>query len=207
MFFKQAKYSSFTRKLHRWGFMRHFRGDESGAFYHEHFRKGDLDLAEKMVCLKADPPRAPKRSSPKRKTKSTTPDLPSPVPRTNTPSMMNPSIPMVRSMLEAREGFNLNVAIEIEVARRMKERQAALSRQALVFQMQQQQLQALQEERFMAISQQPQSSLWSGFSQQAQALRPAVPPPLGLQKFNMNLKFDSHMRSLPSINNPGAKTA
>jgi HSF-type DNA-binding len=46
--FKSAKYSSFTRKLHRWGFMRHYRGgklylgfstirDAEGAIYSSHF--------------------------------------------------------------------------------------------------------------------------------------------------------------------------
>lgn len=56
--FKQAKYSSFTRKLHRWGFMRHYRGPEAGAFFHKNFRRGRLDLVEKMTCAK--PGAAPK---------------------------------------------------------------------------------------------------------------------------------------------------
>ncbi|CAB9523399.1 stress transcription factor B-2a [Seminavis robusta] len=53
--FKTAKYSSFTRKLHRWGFMRHYRGDEAGAFYHKDFQRGRLDLVEEMTCHKAEP--------------------------------------------------------------------------------------------------------------------------------------------------------
>jgi HSF-type DNA-binding len=48
--FKSAKYSSFTRKLHRWGFVRHFQGGEAGAFFHDNFQKGRLDLAEAMTC-------------------------------------------------------------------------------------------------------------------------------------------------------------
>lgn len=52
--FKQAKHSSFTRKLHRWGFMRHYRGDEAGAFFHKDFQAGRLDLAEKMSCYTAN---------------------------------------------------------------------------------------------------------------------------------------------------------
>ena len=66
--FKSAKYSSFTRKLHRWGFMRHYRGDESGAFYHKDFQRERLDLVEQMSCLKSEPPKAPlamKASQPK----------------------------------------------------------------------------------------------------------------------------------------------
>eukprot|EP00542_Grammatophora_oceanica_P015012 CAMPEP_0194036962 /NCGR_PEP_ID=MMETSP0009_2-20130614/9337_1 /TAXON_ID=210454 /ORGANISM="Grammatophora oceanica, Strain CCMP 410" /LENGTH=398 /DNA_ID=CAMNT_0038678937 /DNA_START=154 /DNA_END=1350 /DNA_ORIENTATION=- len=50
--FKQAKYSSFTRKLHRWGFQRHLRGEEAGAFFHKYFQRGRLDLVEKMTCYK-----------------------------------------------------------------------------------------------------------------------------------------------------------
>ena len=50
--FKSAKYASFTRKLHRWGFLRHYRGEEAGAFYHEHFQRDSPDLVEKMTCYK-----------------------------------------------------------------------------------------------------------------------------------------------------------
>jgi HSF-type DNA-binding len=56
--FKQAKYSSFTRKLHRWGFQRHLRGEEAGAFFHKLFQRGRLDLVEKMTCYKSDMDRA-----------------------------------------------------------------------------------------------------------------------------------------------------
>mmetsp|Transcript_26295 Transcript_26295/g.73446 ORF Transcript_26295/g.73446 Transcript_26295/m.73446 type:complete len:428 (+) Transcript_26295:807-2090(+) len=56
--FKSAKYSSFTRKLHRWGFMRHYRGEEAGAFYHKDFQKDNLDLVEKMTCHKGEPSKA-----------------------------------------------------------------------------------------------------------------------------------------------------
>eukprot|EP00529_Nitzschia_sp_RCC80_P020810 CAMPEP_0113473170 /NCGR_PEP_ID=MMETSP0014_2-20120614/17903_1 /TAXON_ID=2857 /ORGANISM="Nitzschia sp." /LENGTH=396 /DNA_ID=CAMNT_0000365923 /DNA_START=532 /DNA_END=1722 /DNA_ORIENTATION=+ /assembly_acc=CAM_ASM_000159 len=53
--FKSAKFSSFTRKLHRWGFMRHYRGEEAGAYYHDEFQRGRLDMVEKMSCHKAPP--------------------------------------------------------------------------------------------------------------------------------------------------------
>jgi hypothetical protein len=33
--FKQSKYTSFTRKLNRWGFTRVTRGPETGAYYHK----------------------------------------------------------------------------------------------------------------------------------------------------------------------------
>jgi hypothetical protein len=51
--FKSAKFSSFTRKLHRWGFMRHYRGEEAGAYYHDEFQRGRLDMVEKMSCHRA----------------------------------------------------------------------------------------------------------------------------------------------------------
>lgn len=57
-YFKTAKYSSFTRKLHRWGFMRHYRGEEAGAFYHRDFQRGNLDLVEEMTCYKSEPPKS-----------------------------------------------------------------------------------------------------------------------------------------------------
>jgi hypothetical protein len=74
--FKTAKYSSFTRKLHRWGFMRHYRGEEAGAFYHKDFQRGRLDLVEQMTCHKADPP---KTTAPVRKAATELKAAPKPV--------------------------------------------------------------------------------------------------------------------------------
>jgi hypothetical protein len=48
--FKQAKFSSFTRKLHRWGFQRHLRGPHAGAFYHKDFQRGRPELVDNMKC-------------------------------------------------------------------------------------------------------------------------------------------------------------
>lgn len=45
--FKSAKYSSFTRKLSRWGFIRCDEG--TGEFRHPKFQKGRIDLVEKMA--------------------------------------------------------------------------------------------------------------------------------------------------------------
>uniref|UniRef100_A0A7S2MZV7 HSF-type DNA-binding domain-containing protein n=1 Tax=Helicotheca tamesis TaxID=374047 RepID=A0A7S2MZV7_9STRA len=47
-FFKRAKYSSFTRKLHRWGFQRRLRGEEAGSYYHKLFQRDDEELCLKM---------------------------------------------------------------------------------------------------------------------------------------------------------------
>jgi hypothetical protein len=45
--FKSAQYASFTRKLTRWGFIRSEEG--TGEFHHPQFRKGRMDLVEKMA--------------------------------------------------------------------------------------------------------------------------------------------------------------
>eukprot|EP00547_Thalassionema_nitzschioides_P001140 CAMPEP_0194213276 /NCGR_PEP_ID=MMETSP0156-20130528/13702_1 /TAXON_ID=33649 /ORGANISM="Thalassionema nitzschioides, Strain L26-B" /LENGTH=299 /DNA_ID=CAMNT_0038941267 /DNA_START=271 /DNA_END=1170 /DNA_ORIENTATION=- len=49
-YFKQSKYSSFTRKLNRWGFVRVNRGPELGAYYHKFFQRGNLRLCFQMSC-------------------------------------------------------------------------------------------------------------------------------------------------------------
>ena len=49
-FQKAAKYSSFTRKLNRWGFVRVTRGPETGAYYHQLFRRNERRLVLQMTC-------------------------------------------------------------------------------------------------------------------------------------------------------------
>ena len=49
-YFKQSKFTSFTRKLNRWGFTRISRGLETGAYYHPGFKKGNLRLCLQMTC-------------------------------------------------------------------------------------------------------------------------------------------------------------
>lgn len=44
------KYTSFTRKLNRWGFTRVTRGPETGAYYHKYFQRGDTRLCMQMSC-------------------------------------------------------------------------------------------------------------------------------------------------------------
>eukprot|EP00934_Nitzschia_sp_Nitz4_P007388 Nitzschia sp. Nitz4//scaffold35_size145790//135274//136217//NITZ4_003059-RA/size145790-augustus-gene-0.126-mRNA-1//1//CDS//3329549211//7378//frame0 len=127
--FKSAKFSSFTRKLHRWGFMRHYRGEESGAFYHKDFQKDRMDLVEQMTC-KAEPSKsvaaiAKKPVAPKTTIQGSQPGpLPQPAPLGSDLSQLQapPQASVVASHLDA--------AIEAEVTRRLQERisQAALSR-------------------------------------------------------------------------------
>jgi hypothetical protein len=47
------KYPSFTRKLNRWGFRQISRGADSGAFYHDLFRRDEPDACLGMVCQKS----------------------------------------------------------------------------------------------------------------------------------------------------------
>mmetsp|Transcript_7914 Transcript_7914/g.10065 ORF Transcript_7914/g.10065 Transcript_7914/m.10065 type:complete len:529 (+) Transcript_7914:121-1707(+) len=48
--FKEVKYTSFTRKLHRWGFVKILRGNELSTYCHKNFRKDDYCQCERMRC-------------------------------------------------------------------------------------------------------------------------------------------------------------
>lgn len=48
--FKECKYASFVRKLHRWGFVRLTSGTGTDCFHHPFFQKGRKDLAAKINC-------------------------------------------------------------------------------------------------------------------------------------------------------------
>lgn len=50
--FKQSKFTSFTRKLNRWGFQRVRKGPEAGAYYHKYFKRGQPRLSMQMCCQK-----------------------------------------------------------------------------------------------------------------------------------------------------------
>eukprot|EP00579_Thalassiosira_antarctica_P029238 CAMPEP_0202003612 /NCGR_PEP_ID=MMETSP0905-20130828/9147_1 /ASSEMBLY_ACC=CAM_ASM_000554 /TAXON_ID=420261 /ORGANISM="Thalassiosira antarctica, Strain CCMP982" /LENGTH=850 /DNA_ID=CAMNT_0048560781 /DNA_START=93 /DNA_END=2645 /DNA_ORIENTATION=+ len=49
-YFKHSKFTSFTRKLNRWGFSRVGRGPEMGAYYHKFFQRGNYLLCMQMHC-------------------------------------------------------------------------------------------------------------------------------------------------------------
>lgn len=141
--FKSAKYSSFTRKLHRWGFMRHYRGEESGAFYHDDFQRDRLDLVEKMTCKSEQPPKAvaaitkaPAAKKLFHKAVSAAPRSEVGLQQTVVPRSLHTAVPEapVQAPLNAPPATivasQLDAAIEAEVNRRLEERlqQAALSR-------------------------------------------------------------------------------
>lgn len=50
LYFKHSKFTSFTRKLNRWGFVRVARGPETGSYYHRFFQRGNYLLCMKMQC-------------------------------------------------------------------------------------------------------------------------------------------------------------
>ena len=169
-YFKTSKYSSFTRKLHRWGFVRHYRGEDVGAYHHKYFQKGEFELAEKMSCYKQEPP---KPSTSLSVSKSTAPEPASLSPHfaplggraagarlpsaSAMPALTHSSSAVQRPAALDSHGLSanalsaqiqslsmishsatapatdLNVAIELEVARRVRESidAAVLRRQAL----------------------------------------------------------------------------
>lgn len=49
-YFKQSKFTSFTRKLNRWGFTRITRGPETGSYYHKFFLRDQPRLCLQMSC-------------------------------------------------------------------------------------------------------------------------------------------------------------
>jgi hypothetical protein len=167
--FKSAKYSSFTRKLHRWGFIRHYRGEEAGAFHHKFFQKDRLELVEKMTCFKeGDKPEAPPKKEEKIESLAPRPtqvareslleDILSPLPSRFLSSMsawpLNPSIQQNRLISAPSD---LNAAIEMEVSRRLKERvsAAAMSREALaMMQHQMKPPSVYTDQRYLALLQQ-----------------------------------------------------
>lgn len=50
VYFKHSKFTSFTRKLNRWGFTRVPRGPETGSYYHKYFQRGNHHLCMQMHC-------------------------------------------------------------------------------------------------------------------------------------------------------------
>jgi len=47
-YFKAAKFTSFTRKLNRWGFTRVTRGTEMGSYFHKFFQRSDPRMCMQM---------------------------------------------------------------------------------------------------------------------------------------------------------------
>lgn len=56
--FKECKYASFVRKLHRWGFVRLTSGTGTDCFHHPLFQRNRTDLCSRIVCTPRDPAKA-----------------------------------------------------------------------------------------------------------------------------------------------------
>eukprot|EP00549_Striatella_unipunctata_P000710 CAMPEP_0118677482 /NCGR_PEP_ID=MMETSP0800-20121206/2652_1 /TAXON_ID=210618 ORGANISM="Striatella unipunctata, Strain CCMP2910" /NCGR_SAMPLE_ID=MMETSP0800 /ASSEMBLY_ACC=CAM_ASM_000638 /LENGTH=531 /DNA_ID=CAMNT_0006573161 /DNA_START=55 /DNA_END=1650 /DNA_ORIENTATION=+ len=67
-YFKPSKFASFARKLHRWGFVRIMRGMDTGAYYHNLFKRDQPELCSTFGCQE---PEAGKEGSDNVKTKNT----------------------------------------------------------------------------------------------------------------------------------------
>lgn len=59
MYFKEAKFSSFNRRLKRWNFCIQRHGHKMSSYFHPHFIRGDL-----KSILKISPSNVPKKNSP-----------------------------------------------------------------------------------------------------------------------------------------------
>lgn len=94
MYFKHSKFTSFTRKLNRWGFTRVTRGPESGAYYHKCFQRGQYSLCMQMHCQSKVTP----------KDSSTTKGSPALF------SMKSPGVSSAMSSLQLDESTSTNVA-------------------------------------------------------------------------------------------------
>lgn len=221
--FKSAKYASFTRKLHRWGFMRHYRGEEAGAFYHHLFQKDRLDLVEQMTCHKEQLASQHARKIPKvaevapRPMAQQQPQQPAP--------LGDEMMAKLRSQLsmsglqqpppQVGAAQRLNAAIELEVARRIQERinAAAVSRQtlALVNQLKQQQHQHQQQQQQLPVQAQTLSyALQAQLLQQQQLamMQKGLKNPLGLgDLLSSPMEGTMGLEQLPSVNVPSARTA
>lgn len=230
--FKSAKFSSFTRKLHRWGFMRHYRGEDSGAFYHDDFQKDRLDLVEQMTCHKLEPQKAPEVKKPQAAAPNA-PDvaaaalpskpaqrlvvpgassLPRPQPQEIAVRLHRQQQPLKlpvpefqqQSQLDAAE--RLHAAIELEVNRRLQERiqAATVSRHALAMMQQQSNPLSGMNHRSLNFAS-PSSSLQVQLlrMQHEKKQREAACMAYG----NIPLRDNKGLGQLPSTNIQGAKTA
>lgn len=150
-YFKEAKFSSFTRKLHRWGFQRNLRGPDSGSYWHKNFQRGRLDLLDLMSCYKPreasaraagkiPKPRKPRADSTNSQGRSHQAHLLEQQPPMMPPAELIAEAQAIRAraqqqaqMMTPRSSLGgvsedrLNAAIELEVARRLQERVEAAS--------------------------------------------------------------------------------
>ena len=62
--FKASKFTSFTRKLNRWGFSRAPRGPETGAYFHKMFNRDKPEMVLQMTSNSGNKVQAPTQGGP-----------------------------------------------------------------------------------------------------------------------------------------------
>jgi hypothetical protein len=67
--FKESKYASFVRKLHRWGFVRLTSGTGTDCFHHPAFQRNRKEMAAKISCTPRGDKDKPDRMSSDRNVK------------------------------------------------------------------------------------------------------------------------------------------
>ena len=217
------------------GFLRHYRGEESGAYYHENFQKGRLDLVEAMTCHKQDsgPPPAVMSMPLERQREQQTTTASRSVTSTSSASLQRPASALQTALARSRlqpvpqmGAADLSAAIEFEVARRIREKinEDALNRRALALLREQQQLmqqrqqdqhlllqlKRQQEQRMQLLAAMPLSNqnqlCWS--QQGINMLKNLIPNgKLALAPAGSSPSDVQPFQSLPKTNITGAKTA
>lgn len=119
-YFKKSKFTSFTRKLHRWQFVRIPKGPKLSAYHHNFFQRDNAALCMEMTCL-------PQLKPPKRETMQPPFFHPSPLLSTLASTQMPPGM-TASNMLSAPPLINTMT-------------QSQLSRRNLMYQNQAMQLQ------------------------------------------------------------------
>mmetsp|Transcript_28849 Transcript_28849/g.43561 ORF Transcript_28849/g.43561 Transcript_28849/m.43561 type:complete len:369 (+) Transcript_28849:79-1185(+) len=155
-YFKKVKFTSFTRKLNRWSFVRITRGPETGAYYNEFFQRDDHRLCLQMRCRNSAAPQTsvgfPGMASPgahgyqteltntPNETLSTTarvPDL----------SSLRPALDTLHNQIVSLQNYNENPRISIQKLRNLeRERELLLIKQHREQQLRHFKLKCLEEE-------------------------------------------------------------
>lgn len=155
-YFKKAKFTSFTRKLNRWSFVRITRGPETGAYYNNFFQRDNHRLCLQMRCRTSAAPQTsvgfPGMVSPgahgypteltntPNETLSTTarvPDL----------SSLRPTLDTLHNQIVSLQNHNENPRISIQKLRNLeRERELLLIKQHQEQQLRHLKLKCLEEE-------------------------------------------------------------
>lgn len=104
LYFKHSKFTSFTRKLNRWGFTRVSKGPEMGAYYHKYFQRGNYLLCMQMHCQSHNKPSATITKDAAEDTMDTASPAPSPKASNFSQIKLSPNVTSAMSHLELDSG-------------------------------------------------------------------------------------------------------